>query len=169
MSKEKTLAQRRKPAPYGEPMKWLKRHVDHNGYDCLPWPYAKDPGGYGRIRQNGKAACVSRVMCTMAYGQPSSKNMEAAHTCGNGHLACANPKHLTWVTPKENNAHKIKHGTLACGDKLPHTKLSESMVRKIRHMHKGGKCSQARLASQFGVAQPTISNIVRLKIWRHVT
>jgi hypothetical protein len=91
--------------------------------------------------------------------------MQAAHSCGNGHLGCVNPHHLRWVTPKENAADRDDHGTTPKGENQGNSKLSESDIRSIRS---SVGVSQTELAQRFGVHQGTISNILLKKTWTHV-
>jgi hypothetical protein len=65
------------------------------------------------------------------------------------------------------------------GDRIPATapfplhdranaKLTDDRVREIRLRYATGKVSQSQLAREFGVAQISISRIVRQESWRHV-
>lgn len=56
------------------------------------------------------------------------------------------------------------------GEKHHEAKLTEIAVQEIRRRFQpyGGKNSGASLAKEFGVDVTTISDVVRLKSWRHV-
>jgi hypothetical protein len=54
---------------------------------------------------------ATRVMCKLAHGPAPTPKHHAAHSCGKGHEACINPKHLRWATPRENAADAKLHGT----------------------------------------------------------
>src|SRR5690606_22017504 len=101
--------------PRGFAPKWLKDHVAHTADDCLIWPYAKLANGYAAIRIDGKTTTAARIMCVAAHGEPLTPQLEAAHSCGNGHLGCVNPRHLRWATTAENNSDKNIHGTMMKG------------------------------------------------------
>jgi hypothetical protein len=75
------------------------RHSETN--ECIQWPYTRDRQGYGRISFGGHQI-ASRFICEMTHGKPPTPEHEAAHSCGNGHLGCVNPKHLSWKTHAEN-------------------------------------------------------------------
>lgn len=76
-------------ASAGEPLKWLQDHVSYSSDECLKWPFAYYPTGYGLINLNplnkkSKATMASRYMCFLANGNPPTKDYQAAHSCGNG-------------------------------------------------------------------------------------
>jgi hypothetical protein len=98
----------RRRALGGEVDRWLREiAIPYSGDECLIWPYAKDSDGYGSIRNRG----VHRVVCEEVNGERPTLKHEAAHSCGNGHLACCAPSHLRWATHAENMADAIEHGT----------------------------------------------------------
>jgi hypothetical protein len=104
----------------GEPDRFFREVVlVYDGEDCLLWPYGRDGWGYGRIWIDGRTHNVHRLACEMEHGLPSDARLEAAHSCGNGHLACVNRKHVRWATPKENSADKFVHGTMYRGGNKP--------------------------------------------------
>jgi hypothetical protein len=93
----------------GDPRRWLESHVSHAADDCLIWPFSRSSTGYGDLRNGGKHYHAHRLMCQMAHGDPPALKLDAAHSCGNGHLACVNPRHLRWATRSENNQDAIEH------------------------------------------------------------
>ena len=96
-------------APKGEPNRFLNDVVlPYRGDECLAWPYSCDGGGYGHIANRGK---VHRIVCAKINGKCPGDEYQAAHSCGNGHLGCVNPNHLTWKTRHENQADRLIHGT----------------------------------------------------------
>lgn len=153
-------------APSGAPLQWLYDHIEHTDDDCLLWPFGSYSSGYGTVRYKGRNRRASRVMCELAHGQPPTEDHHAAHTCGKGHLGCANPLHLEWKTPKANVSDKAIHGTLVYGDRSTSAKLTSAEVRQIRKMI--GTLTNAEIASQFGVSAPTISAIKTGRNWNLV-
>ena len=99
-------------APNGAAVAWIFEHLSFSGDECLIWPFRRGETGYGRVRWEGKQRNVSRIVCGLVNGEPPSPEHQAAHSCGNGRGGCANPKHLTWKTPQENQADRLVHGTL---------------------------------------------------------
>lgn len=149
--------------PEGEPLRYLREVVlVHDSDECLTWPFASTCG-YGYIRLDGRAQRVIRIVCENAHGAPPSAEHEAAHSCGNGHLGCVSPKHLSWKTPKENNADKVVHGTHLRGERAAGAKLSESDILEIRSLK--GKMLQREIAETFGICSQNVSMIHHGKRW----
>lgn len=146
------------------PLYWLESHANHDGDECLVWPFAKLTNGYGTVQvRDGRKRIASRVMCELAHGEPNDPKMQSAHSCGNGHLGCVNPKHLRWATVKENAADKKLHGTHLYGSKAPWSKLSDDQVRYI--LQDGKDESADILADRFGVTKWAIYNIRQGRRW----
>lgn len=107
------LAQTKNQAPSGGPFLWIKANVNFSGDECLIWPFGRTTDGYPcKITFSFLEKMLAhRLMCQLAHGKPPAPDLHAAHSCGNGHLACINPKHLRWATRKENEQDKILHRT----------------------------------------------------------
>jgi hypothetical protein len=134
--------------------------------ECLIWPYSKGSNGYGLVKHNGKHALVHRLVCEEVNGPPPTLKHEAAHSCGNGHLGCVNPKHLRWDTPKGNAADRIIHGTHRRGERQWQAKLTVDKVLAIRSLE--GKFTKKEIGNMFGVVRQTISDIILRKKWAHL-
>jgi hypothetical protein len=116
-------------------------------------------------RKNGKTKQwkVHRaVMAAFCGNCPPER--EVAHLDGNQ----KNNKltNLIYATPKENNQHKVLHGTQPKGSKIWCAKLTENDVIKIRQM--SPQISYSKIAKEFGVSPISISQIFRKKTWKHV-
>lgn len=148
---------------------WVEANKNYQGDDCLKWPFSVSDHGRGRVtytREDGSQFGISapKAMCIAAYGHPESDGLEAAHSCGNGHLGCMNPRHLRWATKKENAADRIIHGTERRGSKINTNKLTEDQVRYIRSRYK--KQTGVSLAREFGITTSQISSIQRRTSWK---
>lgn len=133
--------------------------------DCILWPYAK-ARGYGNFEKEDKCILAHRYICELAHGAAPTLKHEAAHACGNP--ACVNPQHLSWKSHKDNEADKILHGTLACGERHGRAKLTEAAVLEIRAEYANGNIMQKELADKWNVGQALISFIISRKNWKHI-
>lgn len=134
-----------------------------DGDECLIWPFARNPNGYPRVYRDGAKEYAHRVVCEMAHGKPQDTELEAAHSCGNGHLACVNHKHLRWATRVENVQDSAVHGTKSRGERHGHAKLSESDVRQIRLLC--AENTHKQVAALFGVSRFAITDIMAGRNW----
>jgi len=89
----------------------------YDGDDCLIWPFANIKG-YAQIRINGRTSLVTRLVCEAEHGPAPTDSLDAAHSCGKGHLGCVTKRHLSWKTRLENMADAIAHGTMTRRQKL---------------------------------------------------
>lgn len=150
-----------KRAAHGAPMRWLNEHVDCQSDHCLTWPFSRLSNGRPQI----KGGSAARVMCALAHGAAPSPKHEAAHSCGKGHEGCINPKHMYWATSAENDADKIKHGTLVAGERHPGAKLTSAQVRAVRDLD--GTMTQREIARRFGISQSRVHSILHGKARKH--
>ncbi len=149
----------------GEAQRFYREVVlPYDGTECLTWPYDCSSSGYGRIHYDGKQRNVSRIVCEAASGPPPTAKHQAAHSCGNGHLACVAKTHISWKTPIDNAADKIGHGTTSHGEGNGSAKLTVAHVERIRALR--GSLTQRAIAEQFGVTPGLVSQIFLRKIWK---
>lgn len=134
----------------------------YEGKDCLFWPFATNKDGYGIVWQG----TVHRIVCERRNGPPPTPEHEAAHSCGNGHLACVAGHHLSWKTHVENMAYRIPHGTHSRGERCGKAKLTEDEVRAIRVLT--ARMPQGDIAKIFGVSSQHISKIQSDQQWSHL-
>lgn len=145
---------------------WIEKHRDYHGDDCLPWPFCTGDNGRGVMGRGAKSMTAPRAMCIAAHGQPPTPEHETAHSCGNGHLGCMNPKHLRWATKIENAADRDKHGRTRRGSQINTSKLSEDDVRAIRRRR--GTESGASLAREYGISRNAVYYIISGKTWANL-
>jgi hypothetical protein len=146
---------------------WIARHLDHDGDDCLIWPYHRhNTSGAGTLQHEGRPVPAARYILVLAAGEPPTPEHQAAHSCGNAHLGCVNPKHLRWATPKENAADKIAHGTDPAGERNPQHLLTDDAVRTIRAL--APVVGRRQLAEKFDVSYYTVWDVTAGRRWRHI-
>jgi len=150
----------RKKAANGEGRKWIVARVQHSDDDCLIWPYGRTKAGYPLI---GRDVYAHRLMCELVHGPSPGPKHVVAHSCGNGHLGCVNPRHLRWATQQENLSDMLLHGTSIVGVERHNAKLTEPMVREIRALR--GKLPQTEIARRYGIACGHVCRIQQRKVW----
>jgi hypothetical protein len=147
----------------GPGIRWLRAHINHDGKECLIWPYSRNHQGYGQAARLGKIIKANRLMCILAHGDPPTPKHHAAHSCGNGHLGCVHPRHFSWKTPQENRMESNKHGT-GYGRKGK-KELRPEVVLRIRNSPK----SYLEIADEFGVYWVTVGKIKRGELYPNIT
>ncbi len=158
------LAGRTHTTKPGEPLAWILAHVSYDGDDCVIWPFAKNSWGYGDLWVNKKHVRANRYMCELAHGPAPSPKHEALHACGNGHLACTNPKHLRWGTSKENSEDTNRHGNTNRGERNGSAKLRKEDIIEIRALFDVGATLDS-IAKRFNISRWTAADIKKRKIW----
>lgn len=144
--------------------RWIRAHLNFDGDECLIWPFARMPIGYAcAVTIDGIRTYAHRHICRLIHGDPPQPKLDTAHSCGNGHLGCVNPKHLSWKTRKGNMQDQIDHGRTQRGSKAYGATLTEDGVRHIRSMR--GVMKQKELAAIYGVTREAISFIQTRRTW----
>ncbi len=131
---------------------------------CWIWPMRREPNGYGLVTIRKKRHKAHRVICRLAHGEPTQEKLDAAHSCGNGHLGCVNPHHLRWATRLENVADAIAHGTHQRGGRNGRAKLNENQVRAIRALLASGAL-QKDIAAAYSVTVSQVCHINTGRRW----
>jgi hypothetical protein len=79
-------------------------------------------------------------------------------------------RNLEWCTYQENNIHAYqqlnKGASIPKGEKHSFAKLSAANVRDIRSL--AGQLTHEAISQQFGIARPTVTDIINGKTWRHL-
>lgn len=133
---------------------------------CWIWIAARDGNGYGNFGIDYKIHKASRVSWVLAYGEIHDRRF-VCHHCDNP--PCVNPLHLFLGTNSENIRDAVRKGIVVGG---PHhgedhgrAILTFPQVQEIRQRYSSGE-TQLALSVAFGVARPTIGNVVRCETWR---
>lgn len=161
------------------------------GDACWLWQGCTDPNGYGRFNTGGRGRSVtaSRMAYELTNG-PVPDGLFVCHACDNPR--CVRPDHLFLGTQainmrdmlvKGRGANKTKpesfargsrHGSVTRPERLrradshPHAKLTSADVVAMRAAYAAGGVTQMELASQYGIHQTVVSDIVRRRSWASV-
>jgi hypothetical protein len=140
---------------------WIEAHKGYPHDWCLIWPFARD-GRVGRGSMNGRGARRSewahRVMCEMVHGDAPPDRPQAAHTCGNGHKGCVNPRHLVWKNNSENQRDRAKHGRFQPQWKK---RFTPSMIEELRSLRP--QMTQMELAERFECSLGTVQYYLKYR------
>lgn len=136
--------------------------------DCWIWNAGKFSNGYGQFRLGKIKVKAHRLAYFYHHGEINNE-LRVLHKCDNP--PCCNPHHLFLGTDADNVADRERKGrgarsgtSLPCA-KNPSAKLTEEAVIEIRRMALDGIFLK-QIASQFGMRQSQIGNIVRGDSWR---
>ena len=151
--------------PHWEHRFWEK--VDVRGEDeCWEWQASHDRWAYGHFWLDGTMQAAHRLVWELTNG-PIPQGLCVLHHCD--HPGCQNPSHLFLGTIADNNRDMREKGRARSGrlrgQKNGQTKLTRQEVHMIRQLYATGKHTQALLGERFGIAQRTVSHIVRRERW----
>ena len=153
------------PIANGVSMRWLEDvALPYQGEACLIWPFHRNHLGRPVMRVNYRTTYACRIVCERAHGLPPTEKHVAAHSCGNGHDGCINPRHLHWATRKENSLEMVEHGRSTRGSVNARSKLTEAEVLEIRRQAESGVPRRA-LAETYCVSKGAIHAIVQRRRW----
>lgn len=149
---------------------WSKVDKSRGPNGCWPWTAAKNGGGYGVIRIDGKNILAHRASWGLSNG--SIRNgLHCLHRCDNP--GCLNPGHLFLGTDADNISDMDRKGRRVNSDvrgsAIAWAKLSDDVVREMRLAYAAGLTTQRELASRLGMSQASINSALLGKSWRHVT
>jgi len=76
--------------------------------ECQTWTGARQSGGYGALRINGRNVRAHRIAWVLAHRAPVPEGMVIRHRCDNP--PCCNPEHLVLGTRRDNVRDMIERG-----------------------------------------------------------
>lgn len=154
------------PYPKGTPEIFRQRFFSRIEYDtnggCWLWSRKLDPDGYGWFVM-GSEQRAHRSSWQLFKGE-IPHGLAVCHRCDV--RACVNPTHLFLGTSQDNNRDRHDKGRTACGERLKHAILTESMVSDIRIQRASG-ASVKVIADRYGVRAATIYDITSGRSWAH--
>lgn len=133
---------------------------------CWLWKTALVHDGYGRfMNYNQKGERAHRASYRMFVGK-IPKGRVVMHTCDVRN--CVNPEHLRIGTHADNMRDKKEKDRTykAHGTSNHFAKLTDSDVFRIRELAKTQ--THQSIADQFNVSQPTVTDIVNRRTWKHL-
>jgi predicted XRE-type DNA-binding protein len=133
---------------------------------CWEWGGAKVKG-YGKMKVKRKLVSVHRMSAAMFLGFDLSSSLFVCHHCDNP--VCWNPHHLFIGTQQDNMRDRDTKGRGGSfkGEQNGAARLTEKDVLEIRRRVTEG-ATQSSIAREFGIAQPSVSDIVNRKKWKHI-
>lgn len=136
---------------------------------CWIWKGAVNSYGYGSFGVDGKVMNSHRVSYQLFKGTIDN-GLFVRHLCRT--KGCVNPEHLTLGTHLQNMEDKKRDGTVAKGEKIGNSKLTENFVKNLLEEYKswvGLKFHFAeKKASDARVSPQTIVDILNNKSWKHI-
>ncbi len=139
--------------------------VDRRGPDeCWPWKGRCSPSGYALFIVSHREQRASRVVYKISTGRDLGELL-ACHRCDNP--ACVNPAHIFPGTPTDNSQDAVRKGRQVRGVLSGKAVLDEAEVREIRRQVSSGEIQRV-VAERFGIAQTTVSAIIRRRLWGHI-
>ena len=152
----------------GEIRRETQSKCNSAGKVLRPW---SDRRGYPRVwlmlpgEKRGKTVLVPRLVCEAFHGHKRNPlHREVAHNDGDPTNNCA--ANLRWVSRRENEFDKIKHGTRYSGEAHPSSKLTWADVRLIRAEYTGKRGQADELARRIGTTKNYVRSIARYRVWR---
>lgn len=134
----------------------LKFKTDNDGYYCVT------------LRNTGKKQTikVSSLVAIAFLGEKPS-GYECCHIDGNNKNN--NVDNLRWDTHRNNILDKIKHGSIAKGEKHGMCTITEELARKIKVNIVTGKLSRKEFCKSNNVSCHIYDNIRNGRSWQHIS
>jgi hypothetical protein len=142
-----------------KPLEW-----SYDGACIICTSHKTDTDGYPCMRRHNIYRKIARWILLKRHGDLPS-NVVSRHTCDN--RSCINPDHIIAGTVAENNRDAFERKRHAFGERAWTAKLTPETVLLVRQLASEG-VPQPILASRFGIAKGSISNLITGKTWKHL-
>lgn len=131
--------------------------------DCWEWTACRLPSGYGRFAIGPTTYNAHRVAYDLSYPDDPLGSRLVMHSCDNP--PCCRGEHLSAGTYRDNMQDAAKKGRMArlVGEFNGRYRLAAPLRTEVRAAYASGKWTQAELATLYGIAQATVSRMVRHK------
>lgn len=119
------------------------------------------------LMRNGKRSTVRvhQVICRTFHGPEPFPKAMALHK--NHKKTDCREDNLYWGSQRQNIDDNIRDGINCRGERVGTSKLTAKEVIEIRRRAALGESGRS-LAKEFGIKQPTASDIIRRKQWKHI-
>lgn len=139
---------------------------------CIIWTGAIQRNSYGAFKIGLEKIDAHVASWRIANsGQPVPIGQLVMHKCDC--RMCVNPEHLQLGTVSQNmlDAHKDGRGEdfKSQGEQHYNAKLTEEIVRALRHEYESTRISGRALAEKYGLVYTTVKSVLQRKSWKHVT
>lgn len=128
--------------------------------DCWEWQ-ASTTSGYGQTFLDGDVVLAHRAVYEIEVEDPGDGYV--LHECDN--KLCVNPSHLYLGDQQDNMNDAVERGQMPSGENAGPAKLTKEEVEQIRWKVENTDLTQAQIAEQYDVTQPTVSAISNEKTW----
>ena len=153
------------PKPQSLAARFWEKVEQRGPNECWLWKGCTNGVGYGMILKGKTKVLAHRVSWELSHGGTIPDGMIVMHeVCDNP--SCVNPKHLTLGTHRQNMEDRSRKKRDNHVDNFG--KLNAASVKAIVSRYLAGE-TQTKIASAYDISGPTVSQIIRGKIWAHVT
>lgn len=144
----------------------IGRQSFRRGIILRPRRMGRYNGAYFGDRTPGVKMYFHAVICMTFHGERPSQEHQVAHW--NGNRLDNKASNLRWATRLENEADKLRHGTLRQGVRCYNSKLSEADIRAIRDLRSTTRLTFQAIGDRFGISLYHARKIVVGTRWKHV-
>ena len=148
---------------------WLA--VDDNGDEeaCWTWTKAHNQTGYGIFSFGLPSKFIAAHKASFILSEPGvivEEGMVCHHTCDGG-PGCVNFRHIRLMDNHSTHMTNNPDHHPSRGESHHRALITEMQVVEIRALH-GAGVSQTEIAKRYGIAPPTVHQIVHRTTWQHV-